>query len=145
MKQTLNIKSCYRFSITIPNEVTVKTQILLCSSWSTIPTLKLKTQLASMWSISCNIKHFAQQQRQLTIQWSMLRWRTCCQIWWVFTAAQPSSPVHNMIMRMTAIASCRQNRPEHWQHGTAYIVKSPFRRRKVKNCTFLATKRNRYR
>lgn len=32
MNQKLNIKSCYIFRITISNDVTIKTQIMLCSS-----------------------------------------------------------------------------------------------------------------
>jgi len=58
-KQMLNSKSCCKVSLTIPNIVTVKTQILLCSIWSNIPTL---TQLTSMWSICYNIQYIAQQQ-----------------------------------------------------------------------------------
>jgi len=39
IKHTLTFKSCYMVSITIPNDVTVNTLSLLCSSWSNVPTL----------------------------------------------------------------------------------------------------------
>ena len=55
MKQMLNIMSRCTVSIAIPNEVTVKTQILLCSNRLSVPTATLKTQRASMWCILCNI------------------------------------------------------------------------------------------
>ena len=48
-------------------------EILHCSSRWSVPTSKQKMQLASMWSISCNIQHLTHQQSQLKIQWSMLQ------------------------------------------------------------------------
>jgi len=73
MKQMLKIRSCGTVSITIANLVTVKPQIVLCSSWSNIPILTYKMQLASMWSTSCNIWHLANQQSQHKLQWPMVR------------------------------------------------------------------------
>jgi hypothetical protein len=34
--------------------------------------LDIKMQLASMWSISCNIQHLVQKHGQHKMQWSML-------------------------------------------------------------------------
>jgi len=62
MKQTLNIMSWCTVSIDIPHIVTVKMQILFCSSQLSIPTWTLKRQLPSMSSISCNIQHLVHQQ-----------------------------------------------------------------------------------
>jgi len=102
------------------NEVTVTMQILLCSSWWNIPTWTLKTQLASMWSISCNIQHLAQQQSQLKIQCSMFRK-------WAFhpfqqgnTANRWSDPHHNVIKLMKATAAWRQEWSQPSEHCTAY-------------------------
>jgi hypothetical protein len=58
--------------MTIPKEVSVKTLILLCSNLSNLPTLTYKTQLASMWSVSCNIQHLANEEGQHKIKWLML-------------------------------------------------------------------------
>jgi len=73
MIQTPNIRSWSTVSIAIPNVVTVKTQILLCSSWLRVPTLTSKMQLASLWSISCNTKHLVHQQSQHKIQCLIFR------------------------------------------------------------------------
>jgi len=59
MKLTLKTKSYCVFSIIIPNLVTVKTQILVCSCWSNVLSLTQKTQIASISSISCNIQWLA--------------------------------------------------------------------------------------
>jgi hypothetical protein len=58
----LTINSWCLYSMTIHNQVAHKMQILLSCCLSNLPTLTFKMQLAFMWSISCNIQHFAQQQ-----------------------------------------------------------------------------------
>jgi len=68
MIRTLNIRSWCTVSIAIPNVVPVKTQILQCSSRLWVPTSTYKTQLTSIWSISCNIHHLVHQQSQNKIQ-----------------------------------------------------------------------------
>jgi len=73
MKQRLNIMSWCMVSIAIPNVLTVKMQILLCSSRLSVPTSTYKTQLASMWSISCNIQHLIHQRSKHKIHWSMFQ------------------------------------------------------------------------
>lgn len=50
--------------------------ILLSSNWLNLLTLTYNTQLDSMGSSSCNIRHLAQQEGQQRIQWSMLGNRT---------------------------------------------------------------------
>ena len=64
MQLTLNIMSWCMVSIAIPNVDRVKSQILLCSNRLSIPTSIYMTQLASMWSIFCNIQHLVNQQSQ---------------------------------------------------------------------------------
>jgi hypothetical protein len=48
----------------ILNAVRVKTLIFLCSSRLSKSSSTYKMQLASMWSISCNIQHLAHQYCQ---------------------------------------------------------------------------------
>jgi len=76
MKLALKIRSCCTVHLTILILVTVKTQILVCTSWSNVPTFTYKMQLASILSISCNIQHLAQWHGPHKLQCSMLRKRT---------------------------------------------------------------------
>jgi len=112
MKQRLTINSYCTVSITNPNVVMVKTQILLCSSWSNIPTLTYKTHLASISSISCNLQHLAQQQSQHKIQWSTLQNRTFGLYWQENTANCQSIPHDDAIQRMNAKVAWKQNGSE---------------------------------
>jgi len=68
INQTLTIKSWGMVIITIPNDVTVKQHILLCSKWLNLPTLTSKTQRASLWATSCNMEYLTQHHGQHKIQ-----------------------------------------------------------------------------
>jgi len=97
--------------------------------------------LASMWSISCNIQHLAQQQGQHKIQLSMLQKRTFCHIQRANTANQPSNPHDDAIKQMTANTALRQKGFEHWEHWAGYNPKGSVPWRKVGKGTFYAKKR----
>jgi len=71
MTLMLTIKSGCTVCITIPIIATVKTLIVHCSSWTNVPTLSYKMQLAPILSRYCNIQHHTQQQGQHKLQWSM--------------------------------------------------------------------------
>jgi hypothetical protein len=60
MKLTLTIKSWCTVSLTIPDLLTVKNQVLLGSRYVNVLTLTYTTQLAAILSISCIIQHLAQ-------------------------------------------------------------------------------------
>ena len=126
LNHTLTIKSQYTVSMTIPTEVTLKTLILLCSNWWNLPTLTQKTQLASMWSISCNIQHLAQQQGQHKIQWSMLRKRTFHHIRWANMANQRRNPHDDVTKWIQARVAWRQKGSQRWEHCAAYDLKEGF-------------------
>jgi len=126
MNYTLTIKSWCTVSMTIPNKVIVKTLILLYSSWSILPTLTYKTQLASMWSISCNIQHLAQQQSQHKTQLSMFQKRTFPHFRWANTGNEDSNPHDNVIKSRQDTVAWRLNVSEHWEHCTAYDLKRSF-------------------
>jgi len=67
-------------------------------------------QLASMWSISCNIRHLAHQQSQHTIHWSMLQERTIRHNWQANTPTRESAPHYHALKRMKARAvSAKKN------------------------------------
>jgi len=129
--------------MTIHNEVTVNTLIFLCSNWWNLPTMKYKTQLASMWSISCNIQHLAQQQGQHKIQWSMLWKRTFCHFWRANMANWRRNPHDVIIKWMKARVAWRQKGPKRWEHCADYDLKRSFQRRNVRKCTFQAPKKKR--
>jgi len=103
----------------IPNAVTVITQILLYSSRSSIPTLTWKMQLASMWSISCNIQHLTHQHCQYKIHWSMLRKRTFCHYRLTNMGNQRSAPHNNIIKQMMARAGSMANWSEPLEYRPA--------------------------
>jgi len=130
MNHTRTIKLWCTVSMTIPNELMVKTQIWLCSRWSNLPTMTSKTQLASMWTISCNIKHLAQHQGQHKTQWSMLRKWTLCHFRRANTANRPRNPHSDVIKQIKARVAWRQKRSDRWEHCAAYDPKRSFRRRK---------------
>jgi len=113
MIQTLNIRWWYLVSIAIRNVVTVKPQILFCSSRLRVPTSTYKTQLASMWSISCNIQHLAHQQSQHKIQWMKFWERTFRHSQQANTANWPSVPHDDVINQIWAKAAWKQNGSEH--------------------------------
>jgi len=102
MKQTPNIISWCTVSIAIPNVATVKWQILLCSSWLSVPTSTSMTQLASTWSISCNILHLVHQQSLYKIQRSKLWTRTLRNYWLLIPANRQRALHHDVIKRMEA-------------------------------------------
>jgi len=109
MTETRNIMKYCTVNIAIPDIVTVKWQILLSSSWSSIPTLISRTNLASMWSLSCNIQLLTHPQSQHKMQWSMLRKRTVLHFWWVNLANWQSTPHNDIIKPMKARAASQQD------------------------------------
>jgi len=80
----------------------VKIELLLCSRSVNVPTLTYKMKLASILSISCNIQHLTQQQRQGKLQWKMLRKRTVCGFQWADMVIGKSGLLHDVIKRMMA-------------------------------------------
>jgi len=116
MKLMLSIKSCCTVSLTIPNLLTVKREILLCSRWVNIPTLTWKTQLASILSMFGNIQHLAQQQSQCKPQWSMLRKKTYHHFRQAIMANRHSCPPNDVIKRMKARAAWKQTESEPMGH-----------------------------
>jgi len=135
MLQTLNIMSWCMVSIAIPNVVTVKTQIVLCSTRLRVPTSTYKTQLASMWSISCNIEHLVHQQSQQKIQWSMFQQRSLYHSQQAITAKRQSAPHDDLIMRIRATAAWKQNWSEALGRCVACDLKRCLRQGKVKKRT----------
>jgi hypothetical protein len=107
-------------SVTIQSEMMVKTRILLFSSWSHIQTLTYDTQLGSVWSISCNIKHFAQQQGQHMIQWSMLRKITYHHTQRANLAKWRSIPYNDVVRGTNVTVACWQIWSKHWDHCAAH-------------------------
>jgi len=119
----LTIKIWCTFSMTIPNEVTVQMRILLCSWLPNLPTLTYNTQLASMWSISCNIQHLTHQQGLHKIQLLMLWKRMFHQFQWALSANYPSNSHQDIIKRMKATVSWRQKGSERSEHCSFYHPK----------------------
>jgi len=119
MELTLTIKSSCMVSVTIPDLLAVKREILLCSRCVNIPTLTYKTQLASILSITCNIQHLAQQQSQRKRQWSMLRKRTFRHSGRANMPNQQSSPLNDVIKWMKARAAWKQREFEPLGHCVA--------------------------
>jgi len=143
MNHTLPIKSWSTVSMTIPNEVTVETLILLCSNWSNLPTLTLKTQLASMWSSSCNVQHLAPQQGQHKIQWLMLRKTSFRHFRRANMANRRSIPHDDVIWRIKTRVAWTERGSESWEHCAACDPKRSLRRRNDGKRTSQATKRER--
>jgi hypothetical protein len=136
MKHFLTINLWCMVSMTIPNDVRVKTQILICSSWLNLPTLTYKTQLASMWSISCIIEHLTQQQGQHKIEWSMLQKRTFRHFRHVNIADGPSNPYYAIIKRIKTRAAWRPEGSESWENCAAYHPKRSFWQTRDGKCSF---------
>jgi len=130
MNHTLTIKSQCMISMTIPNEVTVKMLILLCSNWSNLPTLTQKMQLASVWSTSCNIQHLVQQQGQYKMQGSMLLNGTFRHFRQANTANWQRNPHHNIINQIKARVGWRKIGSEFWELSAACDLTRSFRWRK---------------
>jgi len=143
MKLTLTIKSCCRVSLTIPNLLTVNRLILLCSRWVNVPTLTWKTQLASIVSISCNIQHFAQQQSQCKLQWSMLRNRSFRHIQQANMANRHSGQPNDMIKRMKARTVRKEKECKHLGYCAPCNPKGSLRSRNNEKRTSQAMKRKR--
>jgi len=118
MKQMLIITLCCKVSMTIPNWVTVKMQIMLCWSWSNIPTVPYMIQLASMVSISCNIQHLAQQQCQHKIYWLIIRKKPVWHHWWAHMAYRQRDPHDDIIKLINGRASLQQKWSEPSEHFT---------------------------
>jgi len=112
MELTLTIKPCCMGSLTIPNLLKVKRQILLGSRWLNIPTLTWKTHLASILSILCNMQHLARQQSQRKRQWSMLEERIFRHFKLANMANRQSCPPNDVIKRMKASEAWKQNESE---------------------------------
>ena len=128
IQQTLHIMSWCMVSIAIPNGVTVKTQILLCSSRFSVPTLTYKTQPASMRSISCNIQHLVHQQSQHKIRLSMLWNRTFPHYGLANTANRQTTPHDDVLKRIQATAAWKQNVSEPWEGCAACDQERSLRR-----------------
>ena len=73
-----------------------------------------------MWSISCNIRHLAQQHSQHKIQWSILWKRTFCHFRRANTANLRRNPHDNTIKWINARVPWRQKGSECWEHCAAY-------------------------
>ena len=97
--------------------------------------LDIKTQLVSIWSISCNIQHLAQKQGQHKIRWSMLWKWTCRHVQRANRANRQSSPLVDIIKRMEAWVAWSQKRSERWEDCAAYDPKRCFWQRKDEICT----------
>jgi len=124
-------------------DMTIKTQISLCSSWSNVRTLTYKTQHASMWSILRDIQHLAQQQGQHMIQWSMVQKWTFLHFQQAHMANRQRSPDIDVNMRIKARAAGRQTGSTCWGYCATCDPKWNFRRRRDKKHTFLAMTRKR--
>jgi len=141
MKQTLTIKLSCTLSITILIWVTIKMQMLHCSSWTNIPTLIWKMQLACISSISCNIQHLAQQQRQhkhtlpMLGKWTLLQIRRANIIHW-------QSVSHDTVSKqIKARADCKQKLSEPLEHWAACDPKRSLQWRNNEKRTFEAIKK----
>jgi len=119
----LTIQSCCTVSLAIPVLLTVKRQILHCSSWVNIPTLTQKTQLASILSIYCNIQHLAQPQSHHKLQWSMLRKRAFHHSRQANTANRHSGSQDDIIKPIMARAAWKQTESEPLGHCAACNAK----------------------
>jgi len=119
IQQMMNIMSWCTVSIAIPNVVTVKTQILLCSNRISVPTSRWKTQLASMWSTSCNNQHLVHQRSQHKIQWSMLRKWTLRHYRQANTANRQSGQPDDVIKRIQGRVARKRNGSEHFERCAA--------------------------
>jgi len=120
MKLMVTIKSCCTVSITISNLVIVKSQILLCSTWSNVPTVTQMTQLASMSSICCNIQHLAQPQSQYNQQLSILPVRTVRPSLQAYTSNWQRVPYNDVTIQMNARAAWTQKVCAPLGHCAAY-------------------------
>jgi len=143
MRQMLNFMWWCMVSIAIPNVVTVKTQILRCSSRLSIPTSTTKTQLASMWSISSNIHYLVHQQSQHKIKWSMLQKRTFHHYRHANTANRQSTSHDDLIKRMTARGAWKLNGSEPLERCAACNRKRSLQWVKNEKLTSWATMRRR--
>jgi len=83
-------------------------------------------QLASMWSISCNIQHLAHQQGKHKIQWWMLRKRTFRHFRRAHEANRRRYPHYNIITQIKARVAWRQKGPELWQNCADYNLHRSF-------------------
>jgi len=119
--------------------------ILLCLNWSNLPTMRYKTQLASIRFFFCNFQHLAQQQGQQKIQWSMLWKRTFRHFQLANMSNGRSIPHPDIMRRIKARVVWSQTGCEHWEHCTAYDPKRRLRRRHDGKRTFYARKRERKR
>jgi hypothetical protein len=96
----------------------------------------IKTQLASMWSISCNIQHLTQQQGQHKIWCSMLQKRTFHHLLQPNTAYWQSNLHDDVIQSEKATVVARQKWSERSEHCTAYDPKEAFSRELTGNALF---------
>jgi len=135
VKLTLTTKAYCTVPLTIPILVTVKTQILLCTSWSNVPTLRYKMHLASILSISCNIQHLAQQQSQHKLLWPILRKRTFRYFRWVKTPNRPRVWHDVVITRMKVRTASRQKQSDPLGHCSKSNRKRKLQRRNDPKCT----------
>jgi len=145
MKQTINFMSWCTVSIAMPNVVTVKTQMLLCSNRLRVPTLTWKMQRASMWSISCIIQHLIHQQRWHKIQSSRFQKRTFRHHWQANTSNRQSAPWDDVIKWTEAKAAWKQNGSEPVECCVACDAKRSLQQGNNEKRTSWAKKRGRNR
>jgi len=135
-KLTLTMKSCCKVCLTIPILVTVKTPILLCSSWSNRLSLTSKTQLVSLSSMCCNIKHLAQHKSQHKLQWAMLRYRTFGHSLRAMMANRQCVRHDDVIMQMQERVACKQKESEPLEHCAACNPNEACSREMTRNALF---------
>jgi len=143
MKMTLTIMSYRTVSVSIPDSLTVRREILLCSRWVNVPTLTQKTLLASILSITCNIQHVAQQQSPRKLQWWMLWRRTFRHSRQAGTVNRQSDQPNHVIMQMKARAGWMQRESEPLGHCAAWDPERSLRRKSDEKRTSQPMKRKR--
>jgi hypothetical protein len=109
---------------------------LVCSNWSTLPTLTWSMQLASMWSISCNIQHLPQQRDQHKMQWSMHWKRTFHHFQQANMATQRSHSHNDINMQLRARLCWRWTGSKYLDHFAASNLKWSFWWRNDRKHTF---------
>jgi len=114
---------------------------MLCFSQSSVPTLTWRTQLPSMWSVSCNIQHLAHEQSQHNMQWLMLWKSTFRDYARANTTNRHSAPSDNVIQQILVKVPWKQNASEPLEHCAACNAKRCLWQEINKIGTFYATKR----
>jgi hypothetical protein len=105
IKLTQKLNSPCTFSITTTIVVAVSWSILLCSSWSNVPTLTPQMQPDSISSISYSIEHLAHRKPQYKLPWWMFWKRSCHHFLGANMVHRQSFPLNDVIMWQTALAA----------------------------------------